>query len=104
MLSKDRARRPDLDEVRKVLAGHATGEHRAEVSPYASTALFVADGPRTTAPSPRRRGRSIGAFVGVALVVAVAVAMLAGRFVLAREEAAPEPVTTTDAPGRHTPG
>jgi competence protein ComEA len=44
-----------------------------------------------------RYGVSRQAIVGVALVVAVAVAMLAGRTVLARQDAAPQPVTTSPA-------
>lgn len=42
-----------------------------------------------------RYGVSRQAIVGVALVVAVAVAMLAGRTVLARQDAAPQPVATS---------
>ncbi|GAA8849412.1 hypothetical protein DUHN55_29770 [Helicobacter pylori] len=44
-----------------------------------------------------RYGVSRQAIVGVALVVAVAVAMLAGRTVLARQDAAPQPVATSPA-------
>lgn len=42
-----------------------------------------------------RYGVSRQAIAGVALVVALAVAMLAGRYVLARDDAAPEPVAVS---------
>lgn len=44
-----------------------------------------------------RYGVSRQAIVGVALVVAVAVAMLAGRTVLARQDAVPQPLATSPA-------
>lgn len=57
-------------------------------------------------PSTVARGRyavSRQAIIGVALVVAVAVAMLGARFVLAREDAAPEPVGTVEEEGDGAP-
>lgn len=50
-------------------------------------------------PSTLARGRygvSRQAVIGVALVVAVAVAMLAGRYVMAREDAAPQPAVVQE--------
>ncbi|MGO1166821.1 MAG: helix-hairpin-helix domain-containing protein [Janibacter sp.] len=57
-------------------------------------------------PSTVAQGRyavSRQAVIGVVLVVAVAVAMLGGRYVLARGEAAPEPVGVTQ-PSDEAPG
>jgi len=72
MLSKDRTRRPALAVVSHVLATYAAGAIPSAgpsapppaVSPYASTALYVADAPRggTTAPAPRR---STGVVIGI---------------------------------------
>jgi competence protein ComEA len=50
-------------------------------------------------PSTLARGRygvSLQAVIGVALVVAVAVAMLVGRYVMAREDAAPQPAVVQE--------
>lgn len=58
-------------------------------------------------PATLARGRygvSRQAVVGVALVVAVAVAMLGGRYLLARGEAAPEPVAASAESGTGEPG
>lgn len=44
-----------------------------------------------------RYGVSRQAIIGVALVVSLAVAMLAGRYVLARQDAAPEPVAVEES-------
>jgi len=51
-----------------------------------------------------RYGVSRQAIIGLALVVTLAVVMLGGRYVLARQDAAPQPVAMGEEPGAATPG
>ncbi|WP_280513183.1 ComEA family DNA-binding protein [Janibacter anophelis] len=51
-----------------------------------------------------RYGVSRQAIIGLALVVTLAVVMLGGRYVLARQDAAPQPVAMGEEPGAPTPG
>lgn len=51
-----------------------------------------------------RYGVSRQAIIGLALVVALAVVMLGGRYVLARQDAAPQPVAMGEESGAPTPG
>lgn len=51
-----------------------------------------------------RYGVSRQAIIGLALVVTLAVVMLGGRYVLARQDAAPQPVAMGEESGAPTPG
>lgn len=51
-----------------------------------------------------RYGVSRQAIIGIALVVTLAVVMLGGRYVLARQDAAPQPVAMGEESGAPTPG